>query len=139
MKFYTSNENDPFSKGSFNITNSPIGPFIADKVRMNVNGRLLILSGHKILDSGERAGVTLFYHDKEGTFTDNFSGPYETPWGYYTIGNWSYYTLSGETTHTYLEKPEHATGKFRFITRIDGADVECEGDFNIQQHEDPYP
>jgi len=139
MKFYTGKEDAPFSEGSFNITKSPDGPFITDQVRMDKDNRYLSVSGYKILDSGERARVTLTFLDKQGTFTGNFGNPDLPPWGSYNVGDWGYLVRQGETTHTYLEKPEHATGKFRFIVRIDGTDVECEGDFNVQKHADPYP
>jgi len=140
MIFYTGEENGPFSIGSFNITKSSLGPFIADQVSLYIlNNKYITVSGYKTLDSGERAGVALTFLNKEGTFTGNFGNPDLPPWGSYKIGNWGYMVRQGETTHTYLEKPEHATGKFRFIVRLDGADVECEGDFNVQKHADPYP
>ena len=139
MKLYTSNENDFFSKGSFNITKSPNGPFIADHVRMYKDDGYLIVAGDKILDSGERAGVSLFFLDIEGTFKGNFGGPDETPWGYYKIGNWLHSAQRGETTHTYLDKPEHVTGKFSFIISISGTEHECEGDFNVQGLINPFP
>ena len=139
MIFHKDNEDGPFSTGSINVTKSPIGPFIADQVTMYNESRYLSISGYKVLDSGERARVTLTFLDKQGTFTGNFGNPDLPPWGSYNVGDWGYLVRQGETTHTYLEKPEHATGKFRFIVRIDGTDVECEGDFNVQKHADPYP
>ncbi|MEX5552129.1 MULTISPECIES: hypothetical protein [Pseudomonas] len=139
MIFHKDNEDGPFSTGSINVTKSPIGPFIADQVRMYNESRYLSISGYKVLDSGERAIVSLTFLNEEGTFTGNFGNPDLPPWGYYGLGDWSWTALRGETTHTYLEKPEHVTGKFSFIARIHGADAECEGEFNIQQHSDPYP
>jgi len=139
MKFYTSNEKDPFSKGSFNITKSPNGPFIADRVRMYKYDGYLAVSGDKLLDSGELAGVSLTFLDNEGTFTGNVGNPDLPPWGRYRIGNWSHSAWPGETTHTYLDKPEHVTGKFSFIISISGTEHECEGEFNVQGLINPFP
>ncbi len=139
MKLYTSNENDFFSKGSFNITKSPNGPFIADHVRIYTDLGYLAVTGDTILDRGERVGVSLYFLAIEGTFMGNFGGPDVTPWGYYDIVNWSHSALRGKTTHTYLNKPEHATGKFSFIISISGTEHECEGEFNVQRLMNPVP
>jgi len=139
MIFYTGKKDDPFSVGSFNITKSPNGPFIADQVRMYKDSGYLFVKGNTILDSGECTGVSILFRDMEGTFTGNFGDPVETPWGYHNIGNWSHSARRGKTTHTYLDKPKHVTGKFSFIISISGTEYECEGDFNVQGLINPSP
>jgi hypothetical protein len=133
MNIYTSKESDPLSTGSFEITKSPVGAFTTDEVRMTKRGEHIGLNGYKVLDTGERAGISLTFIYEEGTFKEKFGSDDIPPWGSYLIGNWSHTADRGETTHTYLDKPEHADGRFYFITKFGGKEHECEGKFDVQK------